>query len=118
MFNFYPYFYNWQVRQVPTECISDKTIVSIVATKTLDASKKEKIRIFPIPTADNLYIDGDDKLSNTNYFIYTLDGQLIKQVDIWNETNVIGTTELKAGSYLLRIVTSEYSVSRLFVVIR
>ena len=116
--NFYPYFYNWQVRQVPTECISDKTIVSIVATKTLDASKKEKIRIFPIPTADNLYIDGDDKLSNTNYFIYTLDGQLIKQVDIWNETNVIDTTELKAGSYLLRIVTSEYSVSRLFVVIR
>lgn len=116
--NFYPYFYNWQVRQADVSCISDKTIVPILATNTLDTSKKQKLYLYPIPTTDKLFINGDDVLKNGNYYIYTLDGQLVKQFDIKNETNVIETSELKAGSYLIKIVTSEYSVSRLFVVIR
>lgn len=116
--NFYPYFYNWQVRQTDISCISDKTIVSILATNTLDASNKQDLYIYPIPTTDKLFIKSYDVLRNANYYIYTLDGQLVKQFDINHDTNVIDTNELKAGSYLLRIVTSEYSVSRLFVVIR
>jgi Secretion system C-terminal sorting domain len=116
--NFYPYFYNWQVRQTDISCISDKTIVSILATNTLDASQKQDLYIYPIPTTDKLFIKGDDVLKNANYYIYTLDGKLIKQFDVKNETNVIETSELKAGCYLLRIVTSEYSVTKLFVVSR
>lgn len=116
--NFYPYFYNWQVRQADVSCISDKTVVPILATNTLDASKKQNLYLYPIPTTDKLFINGDDVLKHANYYIYTLDGQLVKQFDIKNETNVIETSELKAGSYLIKIVTSEYSVSRLFVVIR
>ncbi|MBK8625828.1 MAG: VCBS repeat-containing protein [Saprospiraceae bacterium] len=116
--NFYPYFYNWQVRQADVSCISDKTVVPILATNTLDASKKQNLYIYPIPTTDKLFINGDDVLKNANYYIYTLDGQLIKQFDINDETNVIETSELKAGSYLIRIVTSENSVSKYFIVIR
>jgi hypothetical protein len=116
--NFYPYFYNWQVRQSNVTCMSDKTEVHILATNTFDASKKQNIHIYPVPTNDKLYIEGEYELKNANYYIYTIDGKWVSQVDIGAEKSAIDTTNLKAGSYLLRIVTSEYSMSKYFIVIR
>ncbi len=59
------------------------------------------IRVFPNPTTGQLIITG--QLTNTNYEIYNLRGQLQKQGKLQGETTIINIESLARGMYLLRI---------------
>ncbi|MBK9582399.1 MAG: VCBS repeat-containing protein [Saprospiraceae bacterium] len=99
--NFYPYFYNWQVRQDDTECNSSLTTVSILASSTQDLETETGIIIFPMPADDKIFLKSAIDLQQTNCIFYTMDGHIIKNITL-GSSQELNTQDLSRGSYLLK----------------
>ena len=115
--NFYPYFYNWQVRQDDVACSSEKTTIAILASSTQDLKFSKEIVIFPVPADDRVFIKSTTDLQKTNCTVYTTDGLIAKNVVL--ESNYeLRTDDLMPGSYLLKIITLDHIFYKKIVVIR
>ncbi|WP_159022311.1 T9SS type A sorting domain-containing protein [Formosa sp. L2A11] len=91
-----------------------------ISTKTLSVSDEEyseNIKLYPNPVEDNLNI----KFSNatelpTQYQIYNILGQLVKQEKINTATDLkINASELQSGMYFIKLTNSANSVSLRFI---
>ena len=59
--------------------------------------------IYPNPAADKLYIERVKSSSKANVLLYTVTGQLVRQVEMKGNKQLINTSNLSEGLYLLRI---------------
>jgi hypothetical protein len=66
------------------------------------------IRIYPNPTSGQITING--QLTNANYAIYSLSGQLQKQGKLQGETTNINIESLANGMYLLKIEGETFKI--------
>lgn len=115
--NFYPYFYNWQVRQDDVSCSSEKTTVAILASSTHDLKSSKEIVVFPVPADDKVFIKSTTDLQKVNCTVYTTDGLIVKNVLL--ESNYeLRTDDLLPGSYLLKIIALDHIFYKKIIVIR
>lgn len=90
--------------------LETETVV-ILTTGINDPAVARKVRIFPNPTSDQLFIQTDG-LTLRQIEIFNLQGQLLQR---YNNVPHILTTALPTGMYTLRILTSEGVVVKSFV---
>ena len=76
------------------------------ATPTLDLAN---LSIYPNPVSDKLNINYKENISNLT--VYDLSGRSVKSLTTNNSNNSIDVSDLKSGTYLLRIETENKNVS-------
>ncbi|WP_299782192.1 T9SS type A sorting domain-containing protein [uncultured Formosa sp.] len=91
-----------------------------ISTKTLSLSDKvfaDSIKLYPNPTKDFLNIKFSDLTAlPTQYQIYNMLGQLIKQQQINTTTDLkINASQLQSGMYFIRLTNGSNSVSLRFI---
>lgn len=107
----------WLVRTGPDGClISDPEFCNEVAyvTSTEElATVIEYYTIFPNPVGNQLYIDRqEDRIGSVELQIYTINGQLIKQVtQINNFPHQLSVEGLNPGFYLIKIIDDKGNIS-------
>ncbi len=69
------------------------------------------LAVYPNPVVEKLHISSGSELKNVE--IFTLAGQLIKQIN--GKISVIDFSTLSAGNYLIKIYTREGVISRLII---
>ena len=76
------------------------------STPSLDLAN---LSVYPNPVSDILYIDYIENISNLT--VYDLSGRSVKSIKTNNSNNSMDVSDLKSGTYLLRIETENKNVS-------
>lgn len=82
------------------------------ATASINATKAIPFKIYPNPTKDLLFVEGN-KIQNSSFTIKNLAGKLLLNGEITN--NGINVKSLPAGVYLLTITTEKDSIILRFI---
>ncbi|MEY8868377.1 T9SS type A sorting domain-containing protein [Meridianimaribacter flavus] len=69
------------------------------------------VKLYPNPVSDRLFIKSTEQVENV--FIYTISGQLVKQVNEVN--NGINVVNLPSGLYMIQIKTSKRTINQKFL---
>lgn len=70
-----------------------------------DIAPKIALGLFPNPCGDGLKLIGLSSLvGNTPFYIYRMDGRIIRVGNIINKSPIINTQELPEGNYILKII--------------
>jgi len=116
-FNYYYYFYDWEVQRPVTGCISDRTEVLAVvdtATSVAELIPVNDFKVFPVPASEWLNVKfgftGDYQLElyNISGKVVYRDGGFANRDDI----NTISIGDLSTGLYLIRIVADGETMTR------
>jgi hypothetical protein len=85
-----------------------------LSTQLQETVHKTEIKLFPIPAKDklNLEIQGNFKDMATIH-IYSVQGRILKSVQVYQANSIISIQELPAGIYILSC--DEFSIRRRFV---
>ena len=76
----------------------------LVLTPVLSFPHNYKISVFPNPVSEEVFIQlQGSQMLNTVAGLYTLHGEMVKQVKITDEKTAMNVLELPNGSYLLKI---------------
>jgi Secretion system C-terminal sorting domain len=87
------------------------TVYTDCAALGNSSSQYESIELYPNPVVDYLYLNfGNDKIDNV--FIYNLLGQLVLES---NTSNTIDVSNLKTGTYLIKIQSEDQIVTEKFI---
>lgn len=68
------------------------------------------LRIYPNPAANSVYLTADVKLNHPEFYIYGLDGRLLKSGVVSGD--VIDVSDVNDGTYILEIYTEQANVYR------
>jgi hypothetical protein len=79
-------------------------------TLSLDNYKNEKIKIYPNPTSEKLFLNSSE---DSNLKIYNSLGQLIFKI---NSSNIIDVSHLKSGVYFVKIFDGAEIFSKKFII--
>jgi len=80
---------------------------------------QDKIKIFPIPTKDNVSIKLNKSYHKLNVSIYSLVGRLINQKEVFSTALInMDLSKLNSGIYLVRLTDLETTTSTVVKVIR
>jgi hypothetical protein len=71
--------------------------------------------IYPIPATENITIENTSATNNTFLYIYTLQGQLLKQLSTNTETNNIDISSLAHGMYFVKLLSEKGIAVKRFV---
>ena len=76
----------------------------VSSIETLEISQKALIKIFPVPTNQNITVISNKMLNNTEVIFYDLVGNKVKQFNniFWNELS-FEVNDLRDGMYFIRI---------------
>jgi len=85
-----------------------------VVTGINDLDAKIGIMTYPNPTTNNINIEGNTNIDAVS--IYSIDGRLIKTIQVNANTTTIQVNELAKGNYVLDIKTGENTIKRNIVV--
>lgn len=119
-FNYYYFFYNWEVERPVTGCISERSeAVAVIDTTTSIEDESDAVfEVFPVPAREwlnvKMGIDGKYRLS-----IYDISGKVQhEQEGVTNSghTETIAVNGFAPGLYLLQIVNNGQSFTQKVVV--
>lgn len=107
--------YFWRVRSVANSVNSAWSevwsfTVADDGLGILDLSRNGDMIVFPNPTSDRLNIEFSKRVNLLSMEVYSMSGQLVKPVSVRKQTvqnASFETAELAAGTYVLRVVTSD-----------
>ena len=82
----------------------------------IDAPKfsTNSIAIYPNPVKDKLIIEGIDSKSECD--VYTIDGKLVKKIQLNGLYNEVNVENLKSGIYFIRIKTDRELITRKIII--
>ena len=84
-----------------------KYLNRVVITPRKKIKENNSFKIFPNPATNYLNIETADNFDNMNYQIINLGGQIIKNGKILSSTETIDISDLKNGTYVVRITSGE-----------
>jgi hypothetical protein len=64
------------------------------------------IRLYPVPAKDELFVETNELYSGALLSVYSLHGQLVKQVRIVSEKQPLNCEELPSGLYFISVSKS------------
>jgi|GEM_PF-64326 len=120
----YYYFYNWQVEELPTVCVSDRTPAFVdLVTGIQNITDNSSFRLFPNPATGLLNILFEkDIFVATRICIVDVTGREILRKDFpsvaGGQAIQINTGSLAAGTYLLQVSNASSSSSQRFSVVK
>ncbi len=120
-FNYYYFFYDWEVQRPVSGCVSERVEVLAAidtATSVADRDAEKGISIFPVPASDWLNIEFDFDGSYV-LNLFDVSGKIhINKEGIANRGSVdqIAVGDLAPGLYLIRIVTDGKTLTKKVVV--
>jgi len=120
----YYYFYDWQVEEAPTVCISDRTAAYVdVITGIQNINGNTSIRLFPNPANSSLHVRFEKELvSDTRISLVDLTGREIIHQDyktiLDGQEIQINTSAVAAGTYLVHIENDGASWAHRFSIIK
>ncbi len=79
----------------------------------IDDINKNNIEIYPNPVVNTLRIKSTDILKKID--IYDISGKIIKSQDNFNDKNEVNISEVKSGTYFIRIISNNKSQTLKFV---
>ncbi len=80
-----------------------KEIFAVECSTYNDLSNNSKLKIYPNPARDNLYLDLPDTIFPVNCEIYNSLGQLVKTMQLSNDLTVINVKDFAGGVYQVKI---------------
>lgn len=119
-FNFYYFFYDWEVQRPISGCISDRTeAVAVIDTATsLEENEAAGFNVFPVPADDFLNVqfgfNGPYELT-----LFDLAGKVhhsAVNTATQGQVTTIATADLATGLYLLRVVSDGHAKTQKVVV--
>lgn len=85
---------------------------------TIGADRTIKVNIYPNPTTDMLNISLPELVSSDVFYrLYTVDGKQLEHGTISTSQNVLDTSTLPSGTYLLNIVNNN-EITQSFTIIK
>lgn len=72
------------------------------------------VQIYPNPTSDFIYISCENNVIN-DCLIYSVDGQLLMDKSVGKASEKLNIQALSPGTYVVKIATSDYTISKLIV---
>lgn len=101
---YYYYFYDWEVQEAPTVCVSDRVaVIADITTGIADnLAYNNGVKIFPNPASDHLMITLANP-AETQVFIFDALSRVVKQVSFNSAENSLSIADLSAGIYQLRL---------------
>jgi hypothetical protein len=77
--------------------------------KILKANPKELIKIEPNPFSDYTYISINENIStyNNKLYLLNLSGQIIKEIDVINNSTLLSREDLISGLYFIKLITNK-----------
>ncbi len=88
-----------------TKCVESEVMFTCTAKTIVDVQEIETndFRIIPNPAYDFLTIDGELSLMNSRFYIYSIEGELVRSgnLDMSGKVNVM---DLPAGLYLIKLI--------------
>lgn len=104
--NFYPYFYNWQVRKETKYCTSQRMPLLIEALATNSTIDGDALHVYPNPAIDKINVASNSLLNPTNLKLSNVNGSNIKFYPIIKDSGLqIDINSLPAGVYYLSYMT-------------
>ena len=99
------------------------TLVS-TSIEEQDKQYKAKLSVFPNPAVNNVnmkYILNNG--NNLNGFVYNLNGQIVKRFDVKNNIKGenqtwINVSDLRAGTYIIRLIGEDTDISNKMIIVR
>ncbi|MGB4848047.1 MAG: T9SS type A sorting domain-containing protein, partial [Saprospiraceae bacterium] len=107
---YYYFFYDWKIKKEDFECISDRTVVSVILSGTEDIENQHRLTIYPNPTTGFLFVDIKVNTDGAN-FARLLDAngrEVFRQVLIRNNSFQLDLHQLPAGIYCLQVLGNKY----------
>ena len=115
--NFYPYFYNWQIREEDVACSSELLRIDLKPSSIETINTSLEIELFPIPANDLLTIKRKNNNTTFAYTIYAMDGRILQTSDqIYTKDDSIDISALENGLYFISIQLDASFVVRKFIV--
>jgi hypothetical protein len=101
----YRYYHDKMLSGFSIRCICDST------TQINDINQKEKIKMYPNPANDNVYIDCAE-MQDLKMQIYNIIGERILQRELTTSTNEININLLSKGIYIIKLTGADWTVQR------
>lgn len=123
---YYYFFYNWKVKEL--DCLSPRIEARVIVdsscsvTSISDISKKAILNIYPNPSNNELNIQLKDFNAGLKEMaLYSLEGKKVKSIasniDLQNEFHTkLNISDLPAGIYFLKLITTESEMNRKFII--
>ena len=119
--NYYYYFYDWEVQEEPTVCVSDRVpVVADIATGINTINNNSGIQLFPNPATDKLTVkfltavNGGLKITLTDLAGRMIDRKLL--TDFAGSEYVLNLKNFAHGTYLIKVSTGTNDVVQRIVV--
>ena len=89
----------------------------ITGYEKLSSLNPSKIIIYPNPAGEKIFLNFSEEISDGQFFIqiFDLTGQIIKTFSFYSELNGLDISELKSGTYTIRISTKNLTDSSKFI---
>nr|MCU0323526.1 ASPIC/UnbV domain-containing protein [Chitinophagaceae bacterium] len=113
--NFYPYFYNWKIRQQDVECNSALTPISINTTLTEDDIHSSEIIIYPNPNDGIFQITGLSSKSSFRIVIYDILKNIQTELLNYNK-GYINCEDYPSGIYVINVYSEDSFLSKKIII--
>lgn len=101
----YRYHHTKKLSGFSIRCICDST------TQINDINQKEKIKMYPNPAYDKVYIDCEE-MQDLKMQIYNIIGECVLQRELTTSTNEININLLSKGIYIIKLTRADRTVQR------
>jgi len=101
--------------------VTNTTVNTLVAPASLldEMPADHKVKIYPNPTSDNLFLRYNNRGVETMVSIYDISGKLISSImmqgEIGKQTMELNTNDLAPGLYIINLKNEEMKFSRKFI---
>jgi hypothetical protein len=91
---------------------------SVTTDKEVVPAKKNKVRLYPNPTSDgNLSISSTGAAGNINFYVFDLEGTMIRQVQL-HEKKKHRIKNLKKGVYVYDVFVNDTSIEQGKIIVK
>ncbi len=74
------------------------------------------VSIYPNPATDQFSVSLSETVDNAMVYIYSTNGQLVKQLAVTANTNVVSSDDMAAGMYTVKVVSNNAVVTRKLII--
>ena len=100
--NYYYYFYDWQIQEANTICISDRVpVIADITTGINEVNANNGISVYPNPVSSELLVRSSEKIQGIK--IFDTVGKLVKQDLTGSADYRISVASLAKGVYQLQV---------------
>ena len=89
------------------------TTIAVLANQDFDFDNY--FCVYPVPAKDMLHFDSKNEIGVTSIHIYDMLGQIIQVVTNPESNTTIDVSDLKSGTYFLKVITDKGTANRKFI---